>query len=66
MLIAEPGRIIPVVGQVVTSQRVEKDIEFAAVENEKRQEFAELLGLEGDLIAPLRMRADRECRAIDP
>ena len=60
VLVAEPGRVVAVIGEVVSGQRMEKDIEIAAVENEEGQDFTEQFILEGDLIAPLRMGADGE------
>ena len=60
VLVAEPGRVVAVIGEVVSGQRMEKDIEIAPVENEEGQDFTEQFILEGDLIAPLRMGADRK------
>ena len=48
------------IGEIVSGQRMEKDIEIAPVENEEGQDFTEQFIPEGDLIAPLRMRADRK------
>ena len=60
VLIAEPGRVVAVIGEVVSGQRMEEDIETAAVENEEGQDFTEQFIPEGDLIAPLRMGTDRK------
>ena len=60
VLVAEPGRIVAVISEVVSSQRMEENIEIPPVENEEGQDFTEQFILEGDLIAPLRMGADRK------